>query len=212
MRLHWFHLMPYPFLPDDFKQKYRSVWVDVPSALYDPEKGHRIYNQYLDQLEFADSLGYRRHLRQRAPSKRLRAHALPESHGRGADAAHVQGGPGGHGQQYRPVQSAGAGRGRICHARCHERRAPGGRFPVGTSMDTNFCYGVHTGHAAGQVRRSPPAHSSRPGRARSPFILMGSIRNSGTLTSGRGRCKSRTRLSGFLAGGVSKRGTVASPT
>ena len=30
MRFHWFHLMPYPFLPDDFKQKYRSVWVDVP--------------------------------------------------------------------------------------------------------------------------------------------------------------------------------------
>jgi hypothetical protein len=58
MRFHWFHLMPYPFLPDDFKQKYRSVWVDVPSTLYDPEKGHWLYNQYLDQLEFADSLGY----------------------------------------------------------------------------------------------------------------------------------------------------------
>ena len=29
MRFHWFHLMPYPFLPDNFKQKYRSVWVDV---------------------------------------------------------------------------------------------------------------------------------------------------------------------------------------
>src|SRR5215510_10783068 len=58
MRFHWFHLMPYPFLPDDFKHKYRSVWVDVPSTLYDPEKGHWLYNQYLDQLEFADSLGY----------------------------------------------------------------------------------------------------------------------------------------------------------
>ena len=58
MRFHWFHLMPYPFLPNDFKQKYRSVWVDVPSTLYDPEKGHWLYNQYLDQLEFADSLGY----------------------------------------------------------------------------------------------------------------------------------------------------------
>jgi alkanesulfonate monooxygenase SsuD/methylene tetrahydromethanopterin reductase-like flavin-dependent oxidoreductase (luciferase family) len=58
MRFHWFHLMLYPFLPDDFKQKYRSVWVDVPSTLYDLEKGHWLYNQYLDQLAFADSLEY----------------------------------------------------------------------------------------------------------------------------------------------------------
>ncbi|ETX08969.1 LLM class flavin-dependent oxidoreductase [Candidatus Entotheonella palauensis] len=58
MRFHWFHLMPYPDLPDDFKSKYRSVWVDVPSELYDPEKGHRVYHEYLDQLEFADSLGF----------------------------------------------------------------------------------------------------------------------------------------------------------
>src|SRR5262245_8615680 len=47
MRFHWFHLMPYPFLPDDFTQKYRSVWVDVPSTLYDPEKGHWLYKGHL---------------------------------------------------------------------------------------------------------------------------------------------------------------------
>jgi hypothetical protein len=40
MRFHWFHLMPYPYLPDDFKHQYRSVWVDVPSTLYDPAQGH----------------------------------------------------------------------------------------------------------------------------------------------------------------------------
>jgi len=44
MKINWFPLMPYPYLPDDFKQKYRSVWVDVPSHLYDPEKGHTVYN------------------------------------------------------------------------------------------------------------------------------------------------------------------------
>jgi len=32
MRFDWLHLMPYRFLPDDFKQKYQSVWVDGPSA------------------------------------------------------------------------------------------------------------------------------------------------------------------------------------
>jgi len=30
MKFHWFHLMPYPYLPEDFKQRYSSVWVDPP--------------------------------------------------------------------------------------------------------------------------------------------------------------------------------------
>ena len=39
MKFHWFHLMPYPELPENFKDDYRSVWVDVPSSLFDPESG-----------------------------------------------------------------------------------------------------------------------------------------------------------------------------
>ena len=58
MKFTWFHLMPYRYLPDDFKQKYRSVWVDIPRDLYDPKVGHRLYNDYLDQLEFADQMGF----------------------------------------------------------------------------------------------------------------------------------------------------------
>src|SRR4029078_3069593 len=59
MKFHWFHLMPYPYLPDDFKQKYRSVWVDPPAGeLYDPVKGHQVYNDYLDQLEYAERCGF----------------------------------------------------------------------------------------------------------------------------------------------------------
>ncbi len=58
MKFHWFNLMPYPYLPDDFRQKHRSVWVDVDSRLYDPIKGHRIYHDYLDLLEFAAELGF----------------------------------------------------------------------------------------------------------------------------------------------------------
>src|ERR1041385_516827 len=58
MKFHWFHLMPYPHLPDDFREKYRSVWVDVPPHLYDPVKGHVVYNEYLDELEYADQLGF----------------------------------------------------------------------------------------------------------------------------------------------------------
>jgi hypothetical protein len=58
MKLCWFHLMPYRFLPDDFKEKYRSVWVDVPAELYDAEKTHGLYNEFLDELEFADQCGF----------------------------------------------------------------------------------------------------------------------------------------------------------
>src|SRR4051794_36798775 len=51
--------MPYPHLPDDFRERYRSVWVDAPAnELYDPVAGHRVYHEYLDQLEFADQLGF----------------------------------------------------------------------------------------------------------------------------------------------------------
>ena len=58
MKLCYFHLMPYQYLPDDFEKRYHSVWVDIPNYLYDPAKGHQLYNDYLDQLEHADQLGF----------------------------------------------------------------------------------------------------------------------------------------------------------
>jgi len=58
MKFHWFNLMPWPYLPDDFTEKHRSVWVDVDSRLFDPVKSNRVYNDYLDLLEFAADQGY----------------------------------------------------------------------------------------------------------------------------------------------------------
>src|SRR5436190_19098249 len=59
VKFHFFHLMPYPDLPDDFRQRYHGVWVDLPaSELYDPVRGHEVYNEYLDELEYADQLGF----------------------------------------------------------------------------------------------------------------------------------------------------------
>src|SRR5471030_1864608 len=58
MKFHFFHLMPYPELPSDFREKHRSVWVYVPSSLFDPKVGHRAYNDYLDELEYADAVGF----------------------------------------------------------------------------------------------------------------------------------------------------------
>jgi alkanesulfonate monooxygenase SsuD/methylene tetrahydromethanopterin reductase-like flavin-dependent oxidoreductase (luciferase family) len=58
MKFHWFNLMPWPYLPDDFTAKHRSVWVDVDSRLFDPVKANKVYNHYLDLLELAEDLGY----------------------------------------------------------------------------------------------------------------------------------------------------------
>ena len=33
MKFTWFNLMPWPYLPDDFRSKHRSVWVDIPNTL-----------------------------------------------------------------------------------------------------------------------------------------------------------------------------------
>src|SRR5271169_5368476 len=58
MKFTWFNLMPWPYLPDDFRQKYRSVWVDIDSKLFNPEKSHELYNMYIDLLEHAGTLGF----------------------------------------------------------------------------------------------------------------------------------------------------------
>jgi len=141
MKFTWFHLMPYRFLPEDFKEKYRSVWVDIPRNLYDAKLGHWLYNDYLDQLEFADRMGF---------------------DGLGVNEHHQNA----YGLMPSPNIMAAALARRTSHAnlvvlgnsialynppiRVAEEFAmldviSGGRlvagFPVGTSMDTNFCYG-----------------------------------------------------------------------
>jgi len=60
MQFHAFHLMPWPYLPDDFDDlnKYPSSWVTFSNSNYDPVKGHQLYNRYLDELEYAEELGF----------------------------------------------------------------------------------------------------------------------------------------------------------
>lgn len=54
----WFHLMPYTELPDDFRENHPSVWVDVHSKLFDPKRAHGMYNDFMDELEFAADCGF----------------------------------------------------------------------------------------------------------------------------------------------------------
>jgi alkanesulfonate monooxygenase SsuD/methylene tetrahydromethanopterin reductase-like flavin-dependent oxidoreductase (luciferase family) len=58
MKLMWFHLMPYTELPEDFREKHPSVWVDIHSSLFDPLRAHHMYNDFMDELEFAAECGF----------------------------------------------------------------------------------------------------------------------------------------------------------
>ena len=141
MRFCWFNLMPWPHLPDDFREQNRSVWVDIPSKLFDPVEGHRVYNEYMDQLEFADSLGYdgigvNEHHQNGyglMPSPNLIAAALARRTSRAAICV-----IGNSIALYNPPI-------RVAEEFAMLDVISGGRlvagFPVGTPMDTNFCYG-----------------------------------------------------------------------
>jgi alkanesulfonate monooxygenase SsuD/methylene tetrahydromethanopterin reductase-like flavin-dependent oxidoreductase (luciferase family) len=53
-----FHLMPYRPLDREARSRHRSAWVVLPNSLYDPKKGADEYESYLDQLTYAEQLGF----------------------------------------------------------------------------------------------------------------------------------------------------------
>jgi hypothetical protein len=55
VRFFAFHLMPYTQLSADYDG---PAWVTCPNELYDPELGRNLYNTYLDQLLYAEELGF----------------------------------------------------------------------------------------------------------------------------------------------------------
>jgi alkanesulfonate monooxygenase SsuD/methylene tetrahydromethanopterin reductase-like flavin-dependent oxidoreductase (luciferase family) len=58
VKFSFFHLMPYPYLPDDFDTAYDSTSLTYPNANFDPSLGAALYARYLDELEYADQLGF----------------------------------------------------------------------------------------------------------------------------------------------------------
>ena len=58
MKFMWFHLIPYTELPDDFRDTNPSVWVDIHSSLFDPQRTHHMYNDFMDELEYAAEVGF----------------------------------------------------------------------------------------------------------------------------------------------------------
>jgi alkanesulfonate monooxygenase SsuD/methylene tetrahydromethanopterin reductase-like flavin-dependent oxidoreductase (luciferase family) len=55
MRFFSFHLAPYPALPKDYEG---PAWVTCPNELYDANVGSQVYNRYLDELIYAEDLGF----------------------------------------------------------------------------------------------------------------------------------------------------------
>jgi alkanesulfonate monooxygenase SsuD/methylene tetrahydromethanopterin reductase-like flavin-dependent oxidoreductase (luciferase family) len=58
MKFVFFHLMPYPHLPDDFDEKYPSPSLTFPNGFFDRATGNRLYHRYLDELEYAEQVGF----------------------------------------------------------------------------------------------------------------------------------------------------------
>ncbi|MBV1905005.1 MAG: LLM class flavin-dependent oxidoreductase [Pseudomonadales bacterium] len=142
MKFTFFNLMPWPYLPDDFRKKYRSVWVDIPSSLYDPVKGHTVYNDYLDTLEYAEEVGFdgvgvnEHHANAYGmmPSPNIMAASLARNTSKAAVVV-----LGNSIALYNPPI-------RVAEEFAMLDVISGGRliagFPVGTSMDTNYAYGT----------------------------------------------------------------------
>jgi alkanesulfonate monooxygenase SsuD/methylene tetrahydromethanopterin reductase-like flavin-dependent oxidoreductase (luciferase family) len=141
-----FNLMPYSELPPDFEEKYPSVWVTPPRSLFDPERAHHMYHDYLDELEFSIEMGYdgvgvnEHHANAYGlmPSPNLMASILARKvrHSKKTSLLVL----GNSIALYNPPL-------RVAEEFAMLDVLSGGRliagFPVGTSMDTNYAYGVN---------------------------------------------------------------------
>ncbi|MGH0034279.1 MAG: LLM class flavin-dependent oxidoreductase [Myxococcota bacterium] len=172
MKLLWFHLMPYTDLPEDFRTAHESVWVSIDPGLCDPVRAHHMYNEFLDELEYADACGFdavcvnEHHANGYGlmPSPNLMAASLAR---RTRDAALCV--MGNSLALYNPPT-------RVAEEMAMLDCLSGGRliagFPVGTPMDTCFAYGQNPS----QLRaRYHEAHDLivRAWQATEPFAFDG---------------------------------------
>ena len=58
MKLYGFHLMPYTDLPEEHLRSGDSSWVTLSNGVFDPVKGHRLYQRYLSELKHYDEVGF----------------------------------------------------------------------------------------------------------------------------------------------------------
>src|SRR5262249_34386153 len=58
MKFYMIHLMPFADLDLTYDKHHNSAWVTLPNSYYDPQKGAKLYNRYIDELVLADELGF----------------------------------------------------------------------------------------------------------------------------------------------------------
>lgn len=58
MKFFNFHLMPYRHVDLAAIERNQSAWVTFSNSNFDPELGAELYHEYLDQMEYADRLGF----------------------------------------------------------------------------------------------------------------------------------------------------------
>ena len=197
MKLMWFHLMPYTELPEDFRDKNPSVWVDIHSSLFDPRRAHLMYNDFMDELEFAAECGFdavcvnEHHSNGYGlmPSPNLIASSLSR---RTTDTAICV--MGNSLALYNPPT-------RVAEEFAMIDCISGGRliagFPVGSPMDTCFAYGQNPSmlrerYHEGMISfcgRGPKGTHSRSTAASTSSVMS---------TSGLGRSSARIRRYGYL--------------
>ena len=171
MKFEFFHLMPYPDLPDDFREKHHSVWVDPHSSLFDPVVANRATTSTSTSSSTLPTVGFdgicvnehHQNAYGLMPSPNLMAAALAR---RTKNAALVV--MGNSLALYNPPT-------RVAEEFAMLDCLSGGRlvagFPVGTPMDTTFGYGQVPGDPARQV---PEAHDlvMRAWQERGPVHLQ----------------------------------------
>ena len=144
MKILMFHLMPYRAIPEtSFDDPHESLTVTIPRRLFDPGEAHRFYNESLDELELAARLGFdglcvNEHHQMAygmMPSPNILLGALARAT---SDVALVALGT--SAALYNPPT-------RLAEEYSMLDCISGGRviagFPVGTSMDSNFSYGMN---------------------------------------------------------------------
>jgi alkanesulfonate monooxygenase SsuD/methylene tetrahydromethanopterin reductase-like flavin-dependent oxidoreductase (luciferase family) len=144
MKSIFFHLMPYRDLPADFEQRYESIWITPPNTeLCDPKKVAQYYQWNLDELELADRLGFdgvgvNEHHQNGygfMASPNIMAAALARRTPNNSAIMVL----GNTLALYSPATRV-AEEMAMLDVLSNGRLAAG--FPVGTSMDVNFCYGI----------------------------------------------------------------------
>ena len=142
MKTCFFHLMPYQGLPKDFTDHHKSAWVDLPNENFDPSLANGYYGDFLEELEYADNVGFdgicvnehHSNAYGMMPSPNLLASILSRSTSNSALIV-----LGNSIALYQPPL-------RVAEEMAMLDVLSGGRlvsgFPVGTSMDTAFSYGV----------------------------------------------------------------------